>query len=80
MPPEAERRTQMLTDICVSIGRHDERLGNLEDWQKSQNGCLIAIETELKRTNSWMLRIAVGVAGAFFSALVTLVVAIVLKG
>ncbi len=57
MPPEntPERRAQSLTDICIEQGRQQERLRNLEEWQKTQNGTLKEILKEIKGLQKLLL-------------------------
>lgn len=57
MPPEtsSERRMQSLTEICIEQGKQQERLKNLEEWQKTQNSTLKEILQEIKGLQKLLL-------------------------
>ena len=53
------------------VARHDERIENLEGWQKKQNGALIRIDQKVDRLLYWLM--------GEMAALILLVIGIFVK-
>ncbi len=59
---------QAFTDLQVSLARHDERLDDLEEWRKKQNGTLQKIQEELQQLRqdfgkrpTWTVTVLIGI-------------------
>jgi len=42
-------------EVATVVARHDERIENLEGWQKKQNGALIRIDQKVDRLLYWLM-------------------------
>ena len=49
----------MVSEVDVQLGRHDERIRDLEDWRKTVNGDLRDIKTILARIG-WAIAATLG--------------------
>lgn len=36
-------------ELAIEVGRHEERLENLEGWQKKQNGTIVRVEEKVDK-------------------------------
>jgi len=52
---------ERLNQLEITVGRHNERLGNLEMWQDKQNGCLQRLEHKIDNLNKWLIALLGGV-------------------
>lgn len=59
----------------VAIARLEERAGNLERWQKDQNGHLKAIDQKLDRFQVWLIGVMGGVITSLGLLILNLVIA-----
>lgn len=60
-------------DTGVVLARHDERISDLERWQKEQNCRLARVEEKLDRLHFWLI----GTLGGVIASLVLLIVNLV---
>jgi hypothetical protein len=50
-----------MEQIVEMLGRHEERISNLEKWQEKQNGSLQRLETKVDNINKLLLTLLGGV-------------------
>ena len=63
--------TMATEEVATVVARHDERIENLEGWQKKQNGALIRIDQKVDRLLYWLM--------GEMAALILLVIGIFVK-
>lgn len=56
--------TEQIGRLEVETARHDERLSDLERWQKRQNGSLQRLEAKLDKFFMWLVAFMGGVIGS----------------
>ena len=61
---------EKVNDMGVLLGKHDERLKKLEEWQSKQNGSLLRLEQKVEGIYSWLI----GLMGGMIVSLILLVV------
>jgi len=61
---------EKVNDMEVLLGKHDERLKKLEEWQSKQNGSLLRLEQKVEGIYSWLI----GLMGGMIVSLILLVV------
>jgi hypothetical protein len=61
---------EKVNDMEVLLGKHDERLKKLEEWQSKQNGSLQRLETKVDGIYTWLI----GLMGGMIVSLIMLVV------
>lgn len=47
--------SERVLELEKTVSRHDERIENLEAWQKRQNGSLSRIEERLHSLERWIM-------------------------
>jgi len=62
--------------IKIEQGKHAERLDDLEEHQRKQNGSLQRVESKVEK----MYQMVIGLMGGVIASLILLVVNLVLKG
>jgi len=70
MQEPCEQRTAV-KELAICIGRHEERLSDLERSQQHQNGTMNRIEQKLDDMIGWLARAALG----FIATLLTIMIA-----
>ena len=63
--------TAELTDIRIAQGRSEERIDNLEQWQKAQNGHLARMDARLDKFLWYLIGILTTSAGTLVVVLLT---------
>lgn len=64
--------TERVAALEVAVGRHDERLENVEAYQAKQNGSLQRIDTKLDRFTWWLVLTLGGVTTSLILLLVNI--------
>lgn len=59
-----------VTCLKVNQARIEERVSDMEEWRKKQNGSLSRLEAKMDRLNQWLI----GLLGSVLVSLVLLVV------
>lgn len=54
----------------VTVGRHEERIGALEDYQEKQNSCFLRLEAKVDGLHKWLI----GLLGGVIATLILLIV------
>lgn len=60
---------EKVNDMEVLLGKHDERLKNLEEWQLKQNGSLQRLEKKIDGIYTWLI----GLMGGVITSLLILI-------
>jgi uncharacterized coiled-coil protein SlyX len=60
---------EKMNDMEVLLGKHDERLKKLEEWQAKQNGSLQRLEAKVDGIYTWLI----GLMGGVIASLIMLV-------
>lgn len=69
MQPCTER--EAIQNLAVETGRHSERLSDLEDHRRRQNGTLLRIEDKIDNLIKWLMTASITVLGGFVLGLIT---------
>lgn len=47
----------MAEDIALTVARHDERIENLEEYQKKQNGAIQRLADQYESLQKWLIAV-----------------------
>lgn len=61
---------EAIRKLAIESGRHSERLSDLEEHRKRQNGLLFRIEDKIDNLIKWMMTASLTVLGGFILGLV----------
>lgn len=65
---------EKVNEMAITLAKHDERICNLEEWQKKQNGSLQRLEQKVDGIYSWLI----GLMGGIVTALIMLAINLML--
>lgn len=68
MQPCTER--DLIQKLAVESGRHAERLSDLEEHRKRQNGILLRIEDKIDNLIRWLMTASITLLGGFVLGLI----------
>lgn len=58
--------TERVEKLEIAQARTEERLDNLEGWQKSQNGTIKEINKKVDKLQYWIMGVMAAVLGSLF--------------
>jgi hypothetical protein len=62
-PLEVEKE---IMELKEDVARLDVEVGNLNGWQKSQNGALLRVDQKVDNLQKWILGVLAGVVASIF--------------
>jgi tetrahydromethanopterin S-methyltransferase subunit G len=62
--------TERVGKLEVTVGRHEERLEKVEEYQERQNGSLQRLEEKMDALNKWLI----GLLGGVITSLILLLI------
>jgi hypothetical protein len=65
---------EKVNDMEVLLGKHDERLKKLEEWQSKQNGSLQKLEQKVDGIYTWLIALMGGVITSLVMLVVNLMI------
>ncbi len=63
---------ERIATLEVTQGRLEERVSDLEEWQKKQNGSLQRLEAKMDRIQQWLIGLLGGVTASLVLLLVNI--------
>ncbi len=64
------KEQESIHNLAIEAGRHAERLSDLEEHRKRQNGILLRIEDKIDNLIRWMMTASLTVLGGFVLGLI----------